>query len=191
MDVLTGIRVVDVTAWAFVPAAGAILAHWGANVIKVEPTRNPDPGRIPGAARTAYWHYNRGKRGVALDLAAERRRAPHRPQQPDGRGRGHPSYRRTVRAHAGEQHTAIRGRGDRGSGTAVTHGVARTRMEFRLREGGRRSQGVSGLRQGQRAALKLLWSDRLSSSSGGGRRNAAAPKPRSVEEQGRCDDESL
>ena len=71
MDVLKGIRVVDVTAWAFVPAAGAVLAHWGADVIKVEPARNPEAGRRMGAARTAYWHYNRGKRGVALDLVSE------------------------------------------------------------------------------------------------------------------------
>ena len=27
---------VDVTQWAFVPACGAVLAHWGADVIKVE-----------------------------------------------------------------------------------------------------------------------------------------------------------
>lgn len=34
----------EVAAWTFVPAAGAVLAEWGAEVIKVEPatavTRN-------------------------------------------------------------------------------------------------------------------------------------------------------
>ena len=36
VNVLEGIKVVDITAWAFVPAAGGVLAHWGADVIKVE-----------------------------------------------------------------------------------------------------------------------------------------------------------
>lgn len=30
MDVLRGIRVIDLTIWAFVPSAGGVLAHWGA-----------------------------------------------------------------------------------------------------------------------------------------------------------------
>jgi hypothetical protein len=52
---LDGIRVLEVAAWTFVPAAGAILADWGADVIKVEHRRpaistgsrpdGPDPGR--------------------------------------------------------------------------------------------------------------------------------------------------
>ena len=33
---LSGIRVLEVAAWTFVPAAGAVLADWGADVIKVE-----------------------------------------------------------------------------------------------------------------------------------------------------------
>ena len=71
MDVLKGIRVVEITSWVFVPVAGAILAHWGADVIKVEPARNPEAGRNPSAARTGYWHANRGKRGIGLDLTSE------------------------------------------------------------------------------------------------------------------------
>ncbi|MSQ61024.1 MAG: CoA transferase [Dehalococcoidia bacterium] len=71
MDVLKGIRVIDVTSWIYVPVAGAILAHWGADVIKVEPARSPDPGRNTRAPRTANWHANRGKRGIGLDLASE------------------------------------------------------------------------------------------------------------------------
>ncbi|MFI5053718.1 MAG: CoA transferase, partial [Acidimicrobiia bacterium] len=43
MNVLDGIKVVDVTAWAFVPAAGGVLAHWGADVVKVESPMAPDP----------------------------------------------------------------------------------------------------------------------------------------------------
>jgi crotonobetainyl-CoA:carnitine CoA-transferase CaiB-like acyl-CoA transferase len=36
-NVLDGVRVLEVAAWTFVPAAGAVLAEWGAEVIKVEP----------------------------------------------------------------------------------------------------------------------------------------------------------
>jgi crotonobetainyl-CoA:carnitine CoA-transferase CaiB-like acyl-CoA transferase len=35
-DVLAGIRVVEVAAWTFVPISGAVLAEWGADVIKIE-----------------------------------------------------------------------------------------------------------------------------------------------------------
>ena len=34
-EILSGIRVLEVASWTFVPAAGAILADWGADVIKV------------------------------------------------------------------------------------------------------------------------------------------------------------
>ena len=40
---LDGIRVVEVAIWWFVPAAGAILADWGAEVIKVEHPEIGDP----------------------------------------------------------------------------------------------------------------------------------------------------
>ena len=33
---MDGVKVVEVAIWWFVPAAGAILADWGADVIKVE-----------------------------------------------------------------------------------------------------------------------------------------------------------
>jgi crotonobetainyl-CoA:carnitine CoA-transferase CaiB-like acyl-CoA transferase len=84
MEVLSGIRVVDVTAYSFCPAAGAILAHWGADVIKVEPAKRPEASRttserLPDTAGmldgTSYWHYNRGKRGIGLDLASDAGRA--------------------------------------------------------------------------------------------------------------------
>ena len=41
---LQGVRVLEVAAWTFVPAAGAILADLGAEVIKVEPPGG-DPQR--------------------------------------------------------------------------------------------------------------------------------------------------
>ncbi|MCB2048604.1 MAG: CoA transferase [Novosphingobium sp.] len=81
MDVLKGIKVVDVTAWAFVPSAGGVLAHWGAEVIKVEGPRAPDPMRLlhggslePGNAGPHFKHYSRGKKSIGIDLATEQGR---------------------------------------------------------------------------------------------------------------------
>jgi crotonobetainyl-CoA:carnitine CoA-transferase CaiB-like acyl-CoA transferase len=77
VGVLSGIKVVDVTAWAFVPSAGGVLAHWGADVIKVESPSAPDPMRLlggtlePGGASTFFKHYSRGKRAIAIDLASD------------------------------------------------------------------------------------------------------------------------
>jgi crotonobetainyl-CoA:carnitine CoA-transferase CaiB-like acyl-CoA transferase len=76
VNVLQGIRVIDLTMWAFVPSAGGVLAHWGADVIKVESPRAPDPMRLlPGTAVGAgdswyFKHYSRGKRSLAMDLAS-------------------------------------------------------------------------------------------------------------------------
>ncbi len=77
--ILDGVRVVELASWAFVPAAGAALADWGADVIKVEDTRAGDPGRalvISGLTRDksrvdANFMLeigNRGKRSIGLDL---------------------------------------------------------------------------------------------------------------------------
>ena len=43
-EVLKGVRVVEVAQYVFVPVAGAVLAEWGADVVKVEPP-------VRGAAR--------------------------------------------------------------------------------------------------------------------------------------------
>lgn len=73
---LAGIKVVEVAMWAFVPAAGGILADMGADVIKVEPPSG-DPLRglrtaLGSNANTSVdlsWEsYNRGKRSITLDL---------------------------------------------------------------------------------------------------------------------------
>lgn len=80
LDVMRGIRVVELTMWAFVPAAGGVLAHWGADVIKIENPYAPDPMRLlggtldPGAASPSFKHYSRGKRSIALDLSQEQGR---------------------------------------------------------------------------------------------------------------------
>ena len=76
MKILEGIKVIDVTAYAFVPAAGGVLAHWGADVIKIESPRAPDPMRLiggslePGKSSPTFKHYSRGKRSIGIDLAA-------------------------------------------------------------------------------------------------------------------------
>jgi crotonobetainyl-CoA:carnitine CoA-transferase CaiB-like acyl-CoA transferase len=74
---LGGVRVLEVAAWTFVPAAGAALADLGADVIKVEPP-NGDPQRglmnlLGSAERPGPNPFveipNRGKRGMTIDLA--------------------------------------------------------------------------------------------------------------------------
>ena len=73
-DVLEGVKVLEVSAWAFVPSAGAVLADWGAEVLKVEPpTGDPMRGLVTGGmvsdGPTFTWEiWNRGKRSIALDL---------------------------------------------------------------------------------------------------------------------------
>lgn len=74
-----GVRVVEVAAWTFVPAAGAILADFGADVVKVEPPSG-DPQRglrsrlqsLDGQAANPFLEIpNRGKRSITLDLGTE------------------------------------------------------------------------------------------------------------------------
>src|SRR5262245_18052909 len=73
---LTGIRVVELGLWVAGPAAGGVLADWGAEVMKIEP-HDGDPFRglyltAAGAelpANPPFELDNRGKRSVALDLA--------------------------------------------------------------------------------------------------------------------------
>src|SRR5258707_11359095 len=78
-DVLAGIRVVEVASWTFVPSSGAILAEWGADVIKIEDPERGDPQRglissgiIPkGGINFMYELPNRGKRSVGLDISTD------------------------------------------------------------------------------------------------------------------------
>jgi crotonobetainyl-CoA:carnitine CoA-transferase CaiB-like acyl-CoA transferase len=75
---MEGVRVVEVASWTFVPAAGAVLAEWGAEVIKIEHPETGDPQRGlsamglvpkgPGDVDYMIELPNRGKKSVALDL---------------------------------------------------------------------------------------------------------------------------
>jgi crotonobetainyl-CoA:carnitine CoA-transferase CaiB-like acyl-CoA transferase len=78
---LEGIRVVEVAAWTFVPAAGAVLAQWGADVIKVEHPAGGDPqrgliasGLMPGATSGVNYMIeqpNHNKRSIGIDLSRD------------------------------------------------------------------------------------------------------------------------
>jgi crotonobetainyl-CoA:carnitine CoA-transferase CaiB-like acyl-CoA transferase len=78
---LAGLRVVEMGVWVAAPSAGALLADWGADVIKVEPP-NGDPMRSAFGSlgigqdvpNPAFAQDNRGKRSVVLDLRDEQAR---------------------------------------------------------------------------------------------------------------------
>jgi crotonobetainyl-CoA:carnitine CoA-transferase CaiB-like acyl-CoA transferase len=81
--VLEGVRVVEVAQWWFVPSGGAVLADWGADVVKVEHPVTGDPQRglvtsgfFPptGGVNFMMEQSNRGKRSVGIDLANPRGR---------------------------------------------------------------------------------------------------------------------
>jgi crotonobetainyl-CoA:carnitine CoA-transferase CaiB-like acyl-CoA transferase len=74
---MEGVRVLEVAIYAFGPAAGAVLADWGADVVKVEHPQTGDPlrglvayGVKPGEGGVTYlWEVlNRGKRSIGIDI---------------------------------------------------------------------------------------------------------------------------
>lgn len=77
--ILDGIRVLDVASFIAAPAAGTVMADFGAEVIKVEPVGTGDPLRYslrgPGYGQSPAHHEwfvdNRNKKGIALDLKSE------------------------------------------------------------------------------------------------------------------------
>jgi crotonobetainyl-CoA:carnitine CoA-transferase CaiB-like acyl-CoA transferase len=83
---LKGIRVLEVAQFTFVPSAGAVLADWGADVIKIENPVTGDAQRglvtvlgrsaaKPGASFAPIVEApNRGKRSVGLSLALDQSR---------------------------------------------------------------------------------------------------------------------
>jgi crotonobetainyl-CoA:carnitine CoA-transferase CaiB-like acyl-CoA transferase len=78
--VMEGIRVLEVAEHTFVPAASAVLADWGADVIKIEHVERGDAMRglantgvidlADGKVHALLEHSNRGKRSLALDLTS-------------------------------------------------------------------------------------------------------------------------
>jgi crotonobetainyl-CoA:carnitine CoA-transferase CaiB-like acyl-CoA transferase len=77
-EIFAGVRVVEVAGWHMVPAAGAVLADFGADVIKVENPSGGDPQRnvpTPGVPESSSGvsltieQSNRGKRSLALDIS--------------------------------------------------------------------------------------------------------------------------
>jgi crotonobetainyl-CoA:carnitine CoA-transferase CaiB-like acyl-CoA transferase len=74
-----GIRVVELAQWVFVPVAGALLADWGADVVRIErPEGDPYRGLMTqgigtdsGGVNLSIALANRGKRSIALDLRRE------------------------------------------------------------------------------------------------------------------------
>lgn len=83
MGVLDGIKVVELAEHGFVPSCGAILADWGADVVKIErPTGDPlraimAAGFVADTGDFNFlWElYNRNKRGIAIDLRVPEGRA--------------------------------------------------------------------------------------------------------------------
>jgi crotonobetainyl-CoA:carnitine CoA-transferase CaiB-like acyl-CoA transferase len=74
---MKGVKVVEVAQFTFTPSAGAVLAEWGAEVVKVEHAVTGDAQRSlsigAGGAGTGSFqplmdHPNRGKRSIGLSL---------------------------------------------------------------------------------------------------------------------------
>lgn len=76
--VMEGVRVLEVAQFTFTPAAGGVLADWGADVIKIEHPVRGDTQRgflnmggvtLDPLRHTLFEHPNRGKRSVGIDLS--------------------------------------------------------------------------------------------------------------------------
>ena len=78
--VMQGVRILEVAEHTFVPAASALLADWGAEVIKIEHVERGDAmrglmssgvGVMSTDVHVLLEHSNRGKKSLGLDLATE------------------------------------------------------------------------------------------------------------------------
>jgi len=74
---LEGIKVVELGVWVAGPAAGGIMADWGADVVKIEPPTG-DPARLFGrmiglddGTNPPFEMDNRSKRSIVLDLTTD------------------------------------------------------------------------------------------------------------------------
>jgi crotonobetainyl-CoA:carnitine CoA-transferase CaiB-like acyl-CoA transferase len=78
--VMEGVRVLEVAEHTFVPAASALLADWGAEVVKIEHVERGDAMRglassgvvdLGTQVHVLLEHSNRGKQSLGLDLASD------------------------------------------------------------------------------------------------------------------------
>src|SRR5947209_6106155 len=78
--VMRGVRILEVAEHTFVPAASALMADWGAEVIKIEHVERGDAMRglassgvanFPTDVHVLLEHSNRGKRSLGLDLTSD------------------------------------------------------------------------------------------------------------------------
>src|SRR5271156_937927 len=76
---MQGVRVLELSQYTFAPTAGAVLADWGADVIKVEHAETGDAqrgirigwnGERRGSFQPIMEHPNRGKRSIGLDVGS-------------------------------------------------------------------------------------------------------------------------
>jgi hypothetical protein len=83
-DLFAGVRVVELAQFVFVPVTGALLADWGADVVKIEHPETGDGyrglvsqgiGAGTGSLNVSWELANRGKRSVALDVKTAEGRA--------------------------------------------------------------------------------------------------------------------
>lgn len=79
-EVMQGVRILEVAEHTFVPAASALLADWGAEVIKIEHVERGDAMRGLASSGLAVMgttvhvlleHSNRGKQSLGLDLTSD------------------------------------------------------------------------------------------------------------------------
>ncbi len=80
-EIMKGVRILEVAEHTFVPAASAILADWGAEVIKIEHVERGDAMRglassgvmaMAGPVHVLLEHANRGKKSIGVDLTTEK-----------------------------------------------------------------------------------------------------------------------
>src|SRR5688500_4916638 len=78
--VMQGVRILEVAEHTFVPAASALLADWGAEVVKIEHVERGDAMRGLASSGLAIMgstvhvlleHSNRGKQSLAPDLTSD------------------------------------------------------------------------------------------------------------------------
>jgi crotonobetainyl-CoA:carnitine CoA-transferase CaiB-like acyl-CoA transferase len=78
---MEGVKVVEMGFWVAGPSAAAILADWGASVVKIEPPEgDPFRGLLRGLgvqipSNPPFELDNRGKRSIALNLASDEAKA--------------------------------------------------------------------------------------------------------------------